>query len=73
MEKRIRLAAIDMDGTLLSPDGTVSPANQAAIRALKNQGAEVVVCTGRSFRDASRQCTERMEVCLTGRRSLQKE
>ena len=63
MEKRIRLAAIDMDGTLLSPDGTVSPANQAAIRALKNQGAEVVVCTGRSFRDASRPLRAAKIVC----------
>ncbi|MDO5416807.1 MAG: Cof-type HAD-IIB family hydrolase [Lachnospiraceae bacterium] len=51
--KTIRLLAVDMDGTLLSPDGTVSRANADAIRSIQQAGVRVAVCTGRSFHDAS--------------------
>jgi hydroxymethylpyrimidine pyrophosphatase-like HAD family hydrolase len=43
----MRLIAIDMDGTLVGPDGTVSQRNLAAMKAAERAGAEVVVATGR--------------------------
>lgn len=43
------LLAIDLDGTLFGPDGKVSPANVAAVRAARDAGIEVVICTGRAM------------------------
>lgn len=48
----IKLMAIDMDGTLLSPNGRVSAKNAAALRRLLTYGINAVVCTGRSPQDA---------------------
>ena len=45
----IRLVALDIDGTLLGPDGHVSPRTAAAIRALLDRGVLAVLCTGRIF------------------------
>ena len=46
----IRLIALDLDGTLLSPDHvTVSEANRAALRAAHNAGIAVAVATGRTL------------------------
>jgi hydroxymethylpyrimidine pyrophosphatase-like HAD family hydrolase len=42
-----RLIAIDMDGTLLGPDGQVSERNRRALRAAHTHGIEIVVATGR--------------------------
>jgi hydroxymethylpyrimidine pyrophosphatase-like HAD family hydrolase len=42
-----RLIAVDMDGTLLSDDGRVSPRNLSALLAAEAAGIEVVVATGR--------------------------
>lgn len=42
-----RLAAVDLDGTLLGPDKTVSPANRAALARLADAGLEVVLASGR--------------------------
>ncbi len=41
------LVALDLDGTLLSYDSTLPAGHEHAIRALKQQGAEVVIATGR--------------------------
>ncbi|WP_077610834.1 Cof-type HAD-IIB family hydrolase [Clostridium sp. Marseille-P2415] len=49
----IRLVASDMDGTLLNRCGKISHLNIAAIEALKRKNIDFVVCTGRSFADAS--------------------
>ncbi|WP_440895057.1 Cof-type HAD-IIB family hydrolase [Amphibacillus sp. Q70] len=49
----IKLIAIDLDGTLLSPIGVISPKNIEAIRKAQQAGIEVVVATGRSFESAS--------------------
>lgn len=49
----IRLVASDMDGTLLNRYGKVTSLNIAAIEALKRKNIGFVVCTGRSFADAS--------------------
>ena len=45
----IRLAALDVDGTLLAPDNSITPATKEAIREAKAAGIEIVVCTGRAF------------------------
>ncbi|MEE2972057.1 MAG: HAD family hydrolase [Planctomycetota bacterium] len=44
----VRLLAIDLDGTLLGPDG-VSDHDLAAISAAREAGIEIVVATGRSW------------------------
>lgn len=41
------LAAIDLDGTLLGPDQTISRENRRAISRLREAGFEVVIATGR--------------------------
>lgn len=46
----IRLISIDLDGTLLGPDHTVSAANYAAVRACVERGVRVLLASGRSFR-----------------------
>lgn len=42
-----RLLAIDLDGTLLKEDRTVSPTDLAAIRAARASGVHVTIVTGR--------------------------
>lgn len=42
-----RLAAIDLDGTLLGPDHAISPANAQAVARLQAAGVEVVLASGR--------------------------
>lgn len=43
------LLALDLDGTLLAPDGTVTPATAAAVAAARDAGVEIVVATGRAL------------------------
>lgn len=43
----IRLIAVDLDGTLLSHEGRVGPANRAALLAAERAGITVVIATGR--------------------------
>jgi hydroxymethylpyrimidine pyrophosphatase-like HAD family hydrolase len=43
----VRMIALDMDGTLLGPDGRVSMKNLAAIRSAASEGLRIVVATGR--------------------------
>jgi len=43
----MRMIAVDMDGTLVGPDGRVSARNLAAMKAAERAGVEVVVATGR--------------------------
>lgn len=43
----IRLVALDIDGTLLTTDGELSPRVRRAIRRVREQGIEVVLATGR--------------------------
>lgn len=42
------LVALDIDGTLVRGDGSVSPAVRACVRGLLERGAHVVLATGRS-------------------------
>lgn len=54
----IKLAAVDMDGTLLGRDGRISGANAHAIRCMQNAGTELLICTGRGYVDAVRPLEE---------------
>ena len=45
-----RLVVTDLDGTFLSPDGSVSAANSAAVLAAQEAGLPVVFATGRPVR-----------------------
>ncbi len=44
-----KLAAIDLDGTLLGPDHQISAANACAVRQLQAAGAQVVLASGRHY------------------------
>jgi len=47
--KQFKLAAIDLDGTLLGPEHAISEANAKAVRRLQAAGAQVVLASGRHF------------------------
>ncbi|MDX2147671.1 MAG: HAD hydrolase family protein [Planctomycetota bacterium] len=47
------LLALDLDGTTLGPTGVVSEANRRAIRAAREAGFAVTVCTGRGLVECS--------------------
>lgn len=63
---RYDLIALDLDGTLFGPDGKVSPANAAAVRAARDAGIEVVICTGRALIE-SRSAVAAVEAHLPAR------
>ena len=46
---KIRMVAMDMDGTLLLPDGTISPRAARALVACEERGIQVILASGRSF------------------------
>jgi hydroxymethylpyrimidine pyrophosphatase-like HAD family hydrolase len=47
---RIRLIALDVDGTLVGADSTISPRVREAIANAKARGAETTIVPGRSHR-----------------------
>jgi hydroxymethylpyrimidine pyrophosphatase-like HAD family hydrolase len=55
---RPRLVALDIDGTLVDPDNNFSPAVEAAVHAVLDAGAHVVLSTGRGL-TATRPLAER--------------
>ena len=50
----LRALAVDLDGTLLGPDGRVSERNRRALRAAREAGWHVVLATARWFQLAER-------------------
>src|SRR4051812_49336346 len=50
--RRFRLLALDVDGTLLDPDGTLRPRTAAAVARAARAGLRPVLCTGRRYRRA---------------------
>ena len=52
--ERVRLVALDIDGTLLRSDRTLSPRNRAAIARVRAGGVRVVLVTGRRHPSARR-------------------
>ncbi len=49
---RFRILALDVDGTLLDPKGTLRPRTAAAIARAARAGIRPVLCTGRRYRRA---------------------
>ncbi|MGC2237871.1 MAG: Cof-type HAD-IIB family hydrolase [Pyrinomonadaceae bacterium] len=49
---KIKLLALDLDGTLLDSRGKIPEANKQAIRRAEEKGVLVTIATGRRFRDA---------------------
>lgn len=47
----MKLIAIDLDGTLLSENGSISTANIKAIHDVQKQGDIITICSGRSLHD----------------------
>ncbi|ARU62077.1 hypothetical protein CBW65_14465 [Tumebacillus avium] len=50
----IRLIAIDLDDTLIAPNGQIPPANLAALRRVRDAGVQVVIATARGYAGAKR-------------------
>lgn len=46
---RLKLAAVDLDGTLLGPDLSISPENFLAFKKLQSAGLEVALASGRHY------------------------
>ncbi len=49
---RYRILALDVDGTLLDPDGALRPRTAAAVARAARAGIRPVLCTGRRYRRA---------------------
>src|SRR4051812_24738493 len=49
---RYRILALDVDGTLLDPDGTLRPRTADAVARASRAGIRPVLCTGRRYRRA---------------------
>jgi hypothetical protein len=49
---RFQILALDVDGTLLGPDGTLRPRTLAAVALAARAGIRPVLCTGRRYRRA---------------------
>lgn len=49
-----KLAAIDLDGTLLGPDKTISEQNVAAVGRLSQNGVKVIIASGRRHQNSVR-------------------
>ncbi len=47
-----QLLALDVDGTVLDPEGQIRPAVKRAVAAAQAHGLQVTLCTGRRFRTA---------------------
>lgn len=52
--RRYDLLAIDLDGTLIGPEGVVRGANVNAVGRARRAGLEIVVCTGRGLIESGR-------------------
>ncbi|MFO0892497.1 MAG: Cof-type HAD-IIB family hydrolase [Isosphaeraceae bacterium] len=50
--RRYRILALDVDGTLLDPEGTLRPRTALAVLNAARAGIRPVLCTGRRFRRA---------------------
>src|SRR5215831_49509 len=49
---RFQILALDIDGTLLDPNGTLRPRTLAAITRAARVGIRPILCTGRRYRRA---------------------
>jgi Cof subfamily protein (haloacid dehalogenase superfamily) len=49
-----RLAAVDLDGTLLGPNKQIGPENAAAVQRLRDNGVTVIIASGRRHQNSVR-------------------
>jgi hypothetical protein len=49
---RFRAVVVDLDGTLLAGDGSITPRNRQALERARQAGLEVVVATGRTLSES---------------------
>ena len=56
------LVALDIDGTILHEDGTLSPAVVAEVQRLRDLGHEVTLATGRSV-SMTLPVLDRLDIC----------
>ena len=56
--QRIRLIAIDLDGTLLGPDHRIAPADARAVADCRAAGVRVLLASGRSFGSMRMYCEQ---------------
>jgi len=61
----IKLIAIDVDGTLLSPNHQITPQVKQAIRRAKQAGVKVVISTGRTLQGIKKILEELELVCYS--------
>lgn len=54
----IKLIAIDLDGTLLTDQKTISQKNKTALKKAQAQGVKIVICTGRPLKAIENYLTE---------------
>jgi Cof subfamily protein (haloacid dehalogenase superfamily) len=54
MDFPYRLAAVDLDGTLLGPDKKISEENAGAVRRLNENGIKVIIASGRRHQNSVR-------------------
>jgi Cof subfamily protein (haloacid dehalogenase superfamily) len=54
MDFPYRLAAVDLDGTLLGPDKKISEENAVAVRRLNENGIKVIIASGRRHQNSVR-------------------
>ncbi len=52
MRMRIRLIAVDLDGTLLNSNSEISEANRQALAAVSERGIRIAIITGRRYHSA---------------------
>ena len=57
-----KLIAVDLDGTLLNSYGIVSERNKLALMKAREQGAEIVVASGRSTNSVKNIAND-LEIC----------
>ena len=66
----VKLIALDLDGTLLDPQGQITPGAKAAIAQARQAGVKVVLSTGRAVPEAAdfsqRAGCDALSVCLGG-------
>ena len=55
---QIKLVAIDLDGTLLRDDMTISTYSKGVIEKIAKQGVHVVIATGRMFDSAQEKANQ---------------
>lgn len=65
MPTSIQLVALDLDGTLYNARQEISPANQAALTAVRDAGLQIVLATGRT-RNAVRPVIDRLGLDTPG-------